>query len=97
MFCFTIGGFGGTGGSCAGAALSGGDNGIVVARGQVVAAVWEDQPSDQLRLASRTQPSDQQKRGFLVPVEPCALERLGAGQPQDEIPQWLRLRRLHHR
>ena len=70
---------------------------VSVARGQVVVVtVWEYQSSDQVRLASRTPPSDQQRRGFVVPVEPCVLGRLGVGQPQDEILQWLPLQRLHH-
>ena len=50
----------------------------------------------QVRLAARTPPSDQQRIGFVVPVEPCVLGRLGVGQPQDEILQWLPLQRLHH-
>merc|ERR1712197_138989 len=70
---------------------------VSVVRGQVVVTVWEYQSSDQVRLASRTPPSDQQRRGFVVPVEPCVLGRLGVGQPQDEILWWLRLRRLPHR
>ena len=43
---FTIGGFGfgGTGGSCAGAAFSGGDNGIFGGAGASGGVVWEDQP-----------------------------------------------------
>ena len=93
---FTIGGFGGTGGSCAGAAFSGGDNGMLVVLGQVAVVVWEDQPSDQLWLDSGTQPSVQQKKGFLVPAEPCALVELVAGHTRGETPQWLQPLWLHH-
>ena len=50
----------------------------------------------QVRLAARTPPSDQQRIGFVVPVEPCVLGRLGVGQPQDEILQWLLLQRQLH-
>ena len=58
---------------------------------------WERQFPGHVRLAVRAPPSDQRRIGFVVPVEPCVLGRLGVGRPQDEILQWLPLQQLHHR
>ena len=46
---------------------------------------WERQFPDPVRLAVRAPPSGQRRIGFVVPVEPCVLGRLGVGQPRDEI------------
>ena len=62
---------------------------VLVVRQQDVSLVhegsWERQFPGQFLLAVRTLPSDQRRIGFVVPVEPCVLGRLGVGQPRDEI------------
>ena len=62
---------------------------VLVVRRQDVSLVhegsWERQFPGQVRLAGRAPPSDQRRIGFVVPVEPCVLGRLGVGQPRDEI------------
>ena len=68
---------------------------VSVVRRQDVLSVhegsWERQFPDQFLLAVRTLPSDQRRIGFVVPVEPCVLGRLGVGQLQDGILEWLPL------
>ena len=60
---------------------------VLVVRQQDVSLVhegsWERQIPGQFRLAVRALPSDQRRIGFVVPVEPCVLGRLGVGQLQD--------------
>ena len=65
---------------------------FLVALGQAVVVVWEDQPW----LDSDTQPFVQQKKGNLVPAGPFVLVRLVSDHTRGETPQWLQQLWLHH-
>ena len=72
---------------------------VLVVRRQDVSLVHEESWERQFRLfrlAVRVLPSGQRRTGFVVPVESCALEWPGVGQPQDGILWWLRPQRQHH-
>ena len=64
----------------------------LVALGQAVVVVWEDQPW----LDSDTQPFVQQKKGIIVPAGPFVLVRLVSDHTRGETPQWLQQLWLHH-